>query len=161
MVVSEFVTVAVFQEMEVKKLLRELSEHYRVIGTHSTSSLASTSPSIDNEIDDILRSYLFILNHQKELLQRAIILLDDTEILKIESQTSKRHFWIIKGVNRKTYRVLDSYCPCRSYLDQIQTLGREEALCKHLIAISLGTSLHKIESRSLGNEDFIKMLSES
>jgi predicted nucleic acid-binding Zn finger protein len=142
--------------MEVKRLLSELTEHYGA----APAAPGASSSLLEHEIDNVMRSYLFILQHQKEILQRAILLLDDTDILKIESQTSKRHFWIIKGVNRKTYRVLDSYCPCRSYLDQIQQNGREEALCKHLIAISLGTSLHRIESRSLGNEDFIKMLSE-
>jgi predicted nucleic acid-binding Zn finger protein len=136
----------VWETMESKKMMKELME------SHLKTS---------HEIEDILRSYLFILHQQKDLLQKAILLLDDIEIIKIESQTTLRHFWMVNDFNRRsTYRVLDCYCPCRDYFDQIQRFGSEDAFCPHLIAISLGTSLKKIESRSFGNEDFVKMLSE-
>jgi predicted nucleic acid-binding Zn finger protein len=132
--------------MESKKLMKELMEYH----------LKTTQA-----IEDILRSYLFTLHDHKDLLQKAIELLDDIEIVKIESQTTKRHFWMMTDLNKRmTYRVLDSYCPCREYLEQIQLVGREDTLCPHLIAIFLGTSLKKIEARSFGNEDFVKMLSE-
>lgn len=133
--------------MECKKLLKDLME-------------SSLDPSHDTE--DILRAYLFILSHQKEFLSKAILLLDDIEIIQIQSQTTARHFWIMNDLNQRTsHRVLDSYCPCSDYFQQIQSLGRKNAICPHLIAISLGTLLKKIELRYFGNEDFVKMLSES
>lgn len=134
--------------MEVKHLMKKLEQSYE----KKKKNICS---------EDVLKSYLFLLSHQRDLLQQAILLLDDIQIIKIENHSTIRHFWIINDLNRNNYRVLDSYCPCRFFFDQVQQIGRDKALCQHLIAISVGTSLRKIESRTFSNEDFVKMLSES
>lgn len=135
-------------KMELKSVMQHLTDFNE----------KGSGDSHKNSIEEILKSYLFIFYHHKEMLQNAILLLDDAEIIKIENNSTLRHFWIINDINRNSYRVLDSYCPCPSYFHQIQQVGRDNAICKHMIAISLGTSLKKIESRKFNNEDFVKML---
>ena len=114
------------------------------------------------EINEVIKNFYYFFYSSKEFLQQGILLLDNNEIIKIQNQLNGRSFWIIKGGNYYlNLKVLKSYCPCQDYYNNILKVGKNEACCKHLIAIYLGTSLHKIETRYLNNEDFVKMMLEN
>lgn len=111
--------------------------------------------------ENILKSFSFLMGDYRSLFERAVCMVDDIEIVQIQSRTTGRHFWLLKSSNSmKKYRVLEQFCPCRYYFDQFQRGGKESAMCKHIMAVLLAKSLRKAKVRVVGNDEFVGLLSE-
>jgi predicted nucleic acid-binding Zn finger protein len=114
-------------------------------------SLCSISRNYEVQQDcpeNILKSFAFLLRDNKYLLERAVSLIDDIEIVKIQSSTTERHFWLLKSSNSmKKYRVLNQFCPCRYHFDQLRRTGKQGAVCKHILAVLLATAMHRTKIR--------------
>jgi predicted nucleic acid-binding Zn finger protein len=117
---------------------------------------------IDRASDiNVIDAFYFLLIERKELLERALQLVDEHSIVKVVNTTGNRFFWLAAGSNRKDYRVLESYCPCKSYFEQIKGIKNpryDDVLCKHIVAALVGSSLRRIEIHTVSNEEFVDIL---
>mmetsp|Transcript_22154 Transcript_22154/g.32246 ORF Transcript_22154/g.32246 Transcript_22154/m.32246 type:complete len:136 (-) Transcript_22154:205-612(-) len=118
------------------------------------SSLENKS---DSDIVEALSIFSFIVA-DTALLERAIGLVDNKGVTRVQNFSTSRHFWLVKG-GETMYRVVHRYCPCRSFCDKFKILGRE-AVCKHLLAVMIARAMKSFRSTVLGNNEFVNTLLE-
>jgi predicted nucleic acid-binding Zn finger protein len=132
--------------------------------TSTYDSLYSISSYYEVQEDcpeNVLKSFAFLLSDNRSLLERAVCLVDDIEIVKIQSSTTDRHFWLLKSSNStKKYRVMNQFCPCRYHFDQFRRAGKQGAVCKHILAVLLASAMHRTKIRVVGNDEFVGLLAE-
>lgn len=114
--------------------------------------------------ETVLKQVTFILYDQQPLVENSLDLLDDEtkRITRIKSASTSRVFWKVpsqsfRGSNQKDYICTEKFCPCKSYRD-LAKLGRHDVLCKHLIAIRIGTALQLVIEQIVTDKVFADMM---
>ena len=117
------------------------------------------------DAEDFLKILNFIFIDDRKLLESALDLIDDSLPIRcIESITSNRKFWIVTGsrgfnnlflisihnVNSylysgNQYTCLANYCPCRSFIEATKCKEQRVVICKHLVAIKIGTVFESVK----------------
>jgi predicted nucleic acid-binding Zn finger protein len=121
-----------------------------------------------NKKDDVKETVLsqinFILNDQPHIIENCLDLLDDPtkQIKLIKSATTSRRFWKVpshsfRGAYQKDYICTEKFCPCKSYFE-LAKITRDEILCKHLMAIRIGTALNVINEQVVIDSVFADMM---
>ena len=129
-----------------------------------SSYLRTESYGAHQSKETVLKQVTFILFDQQPLVENCLDLLDDEtkRITRIKSASTSRVFWKVpsqssRGSNQKDYICTEKFCPCKSYRD-LARLGRHDVLCKHLIAIRIGTALQLVIEQIVTDKVFADMM---
>jgi SWIM zinc finger len=105
-----------------------------------------------------------ILWDHDHLLSNCLELLDDdrTEIRRIKSATTSRVFWKVpsqsfRGAQQRDYTCTEKFCSCRSFSEMARTTT-SEILCKHLLAVRIGTALNMIVEQVVPDNLFADLM---
>lgn len=116
--------------------------------------------------ESILKRINFIIGNQSQLIENCMDLLDDStkQIKRIKSASTERIFWKVpsqsyRGGLKKDYICTEKYCPCRSF-GELAKSNRSDVLCKHLLAIRIGTALKVIIEQVVTDVVFVDMMCE-
>ena len=91
--------------------------------------------------ETLLQVLAFLFADQKKVLENALEIAEEGNILQYETFHSGRVCWTVPSSAGRPYKCLHNYCPCRSYLDlSRQTLDR--VMVKNLIP--LFSSIHSL-----------------
>ena len=114
--------------------------------------------------DSVLNQISFILWDHPQLIDNCLGLLDDEtkKIRRIKSATSTRVFWKVPsqsfwGSHQKDYTCTEKFCSCKSFFELAKTT-RCEILCKHLVAIRIGTALNFVVEQVVNDTLFADMM---
>jgi hypothetical protein len=120
--------------------------------------------SIEPSKESILNQISFILWDHPQLIDNCLGLLDDEtkKIRRIKSATSTRVFWKVpsqsfRGSNQKDYTCTEKFCSCKSFFELAKTT-RCDILCKHLVAIRIGTALNFVVEQVVNDTLFADMM---
>ena len=118
--------------------------------------------------DHVLRLACFYLHDQRKVLEGALEVLDGQERIQcfaFQPECGRRRcFWRVPGATGKSaaYTCVEYGCDCHRYIELAKSSDVEhEPMCKHLIAVRVGTALGLIDVTLLSDEDFVKRLAES
>lgn len=114
--------------------------------------------------ETVLQQVAFILFDQQPLVENCLDLLDDESkrITRIKSASTSRVFWKVpsqsfRGANQRDYTCTEKFCPCKSYRESAKSV-RHDVLCKHLIAIRIGTALNLVVEQIVTDIAFADMM---
>mmetsp|Transcript_2748 Transcript_2748/g.2879 ORF Transcript_2748/g.2879 Transcript_2748/m.2879 type:complete len:143 (+) Transcript_2748:71-499(+) len=114
--------------------------------------------------ESIIKQIDFILYDQSGLIENCMEILDDQskQIKRIKSASTIRCFWKVpshafKGAYQRDYTCTEKYCTCKSFYELAKT-SREFVLCKHLLAVRIGTALNLIVESVVKDELFADMM---
>jgi len=137
------------------------------------SGLLDSNRSYPNT-DDVLKIARFYLWDQIKVMESALEVLDgDSRIRCFESRTAdgtiveekcrRRCFWRVPSSgDREPYTCTLGGCDCPRYVELARNADVEhEPMCKHIVAVYLGTALGMVEVASLPCEDFVRQLTEA
>jgi predicted nucleic acid-binding Zn finger protein len=131
--------------------------------------LAETNSSNKTvEADEILSDAYFIFYDQVKFLESALEILDQSEeqhqsaVKTICHDMSTRKYWKVTGFHDAEYLCFGRSCTCPFYMNTLRSSNSNrmqpvglQVVCKHLIAVRLATSLHKIEVVKLPMDKFM------
>ena len=120
----------------------------------------------------LLQAIHFIMHDQLMLVESSIDVLDNVHhghpIRKIISASSGREFWKVSstfpsnrshGTFAKNHYVCTStYCSCKSFAEQAKVFYDDGVLCKHLLAVRIGTALNLIVDEVVDDAIFVEMM---
>jgi len=137
------------------------------------SGLLDSSRSYPNT-DDVLKIARFYMWDQIKVMESALEVLDsDSRICCFESRAAdgtvvearhrRRCFWRVPSSgDREPYTCTLGGCDCPRYTELAKNADAEhEPMCKHLVAVYLGTALGLVDVASLPCEDFVSQLTEA
>lgn len=112
----------------------------------------------------ILKQIGFILWDHQPLVENCLELFDDEtkRIRRIKSASTTRFFWKVpsqsfRGAQKKDYVCTEKFCSCRSFLELAKST-KSEILCKHLLAIRMGTALGMVVEQVVPDVMFVEMM---
>ena len=123
--------------------------------------------------DEVLRLSRFYLHDQLKVLEDALHLLDGKETIKcfdscVENGFIARSYWKVPSSKNsihynESYMCMETGCTCRSYHELARAADASlTPMCKHLLAVRLGTALGVIEySASQSEEAFSKDITQA
>ena len=124
----------------------------------------------DIDVDEVLSIYSFLTHDKPKLLEFALEVLDKQEnhrIVEVISQSTGRSFHVIQGSQSRQYLILPNFCPCQSFSQlfnkvPITSNGKISSdsitpLCKHLFAVSVATSLNRLNKQYVSDEKFMEI----
>jgi SWIM zinc finger len=124
----------------------------------------SIEESNERSKESVLHQISFILWDHDHLLSNCLELLDDdrTEIRRIKSATTSRVFWKVpsqsfRGAQQRDYTCTEKFCSCRSFSEMARTTT-SEILCKHLLAVRIGTALNMIVEQVVPDNLFADLM---
>ena len=116
--------------------------------------------------EHVFRAVQFMLHDHSQLVESGIdVLGNETQpIRRVVSASSGRAFWKVPSTNTShnqhsrgggDYVCTLTYCSCKSFSDQAKALSADQyILCKHLLAVRMGTALNVIESATVSDAAF-------
>jgi predicted nucleic acid-binding Zn finger protein len=114
--------------------------------------------------ESIIKQVDFILYDQSHLIENCLEILDDhsKQIKRIKSANTIRCFWKVpshafKGAYQKDYTCTEKYCTCKSFTE-LAKISRQSVLCKHLLAVRIGTALNLIVEQVVQDTVFADMM---
>jgi predicted nucleic acid-binding Zn finger protein len=121
--------------------------------------------------EEVLSVYSFLTHCSPKLIEAALEVIDKQDnhrILKIVSQSTGRSFYLVQGSQIQKYLILSNYCPCPSFsqlfnktsnmnFENITIDQKPPTPCKHLFAVSLATSLKRIDVQSVSDARFMEL----
>jgi predicted nucleic acid-binding Zn finger protein len=124
------------------------------------------------DVDEVLSVYSFLTHDKPKLLEVALEVLDKQEnhrIVQVISQSTGRSFHLIQGSQNRKYLILSNFCPCQSFSQLFNKAATKShaamkitdaplsALCKHMFAVSLATSLSRIDKQVVSDAQFMEI----
>lgn len=129
------------------------------------------------DIDDVLRSFYFILEDHKDKLQAAVEVINESEsgiivgrgtggrkravIHEYVHDESSRNFWKVLGSKDNEYLCFKSYCTCPSFQQTVKSVipdSSNRLICKHLIALRLARALKLVERHKVPLDTFMQVM---
>jgi hypothetical protein len=118
--------------------------------------------------DHILRLASFYLHDQRKVLEGALDVLDGQERIQcfaFQPECGRRRcFWKVPVSTGKSaaYTCVEYGCDCHRYIEMAKSNDVEhEPMCKHLIAVRVGTALGLVDVTFVSDEDFVRKLAEN
>ena len=120
----------------------------------------------------VFRAVNFMLHDHSQLVESGIDVLgsDAQPIRKIVSASTGRAFWKVPSTNTThnqhnrrssgggsggAYVCTTTFCTCKSFAEQAKALSADQhILCKHLLAVRLGTALNVVECATVSDAAF-------
>ena len=120
----------------------------------------------------LLQAIHFIMHDQLMLVESSIDVLDNVHhghpIRKVISASSGREFWKVSSTftsNRSHstfaknhYVCTTTYCSCKRFAEQAKVFCNDGLLCKHLLAVRIGTALNLILEEVVDDAIFVEMM---